>query len=495
MRAFLMSPDADFSSDQQMSPESEDLVSDLGLDRLFDAMAGGDKFVRQVAKAAVLSPVPSAATVIWRQQALSDCLAHPDRVSQLYNVAIEALDAHRRVTFFSFNRSPESLMYSSLQSLGQLCNSLRKLRHLAGQYAPDLGSPAFRRLFSSVLQELDETYLKALEGELKELKFPRGVMMSATLGRANKGAHYVLRKPAVTTLRGRLSRSGARSYSFTVAERDEAGLRALSDLRAKGLNQVANALAQSTEHVVGFFAALRTELAFYLGCLNLERILRAKGEPTCTPRIIDGPGFSTKGLYDPSLSLGLEGQAVGNDVDAGAKELVVVTGANRGGKSTFLRSLGIAQLMMQAGMFVAAEAFSASLCPGVFTHFKRNEDPAMRGGKLEEELARMGKILQELTPGCLLLCNEPFASTNEREGSEIGRQVFLPLVDEGVRVALVTHLFDLADSLHEMGIEQAIFLRAPRQLGALPFRLVVGPPEPTAYGEDVYKRVFGEPPA
>ena len=146
-------------------------------------------------------------------------------------------------------------------------------------------------------------------------------------------------------------------------------------------------------------------------------------------------------------------------------------------------------------MFAPAGAFASGVCPAVFTHFKRDEDLAMTGGKLDEELARMSVAISRISPGCLLLCNEPFASTNEREGSDIGRQVLLPLAHAGVRVVLVTHLFDLADSLHDEGMENTLFLRAPRQAGAPPFKLIEGAPEPTAYGEDVYRRVFGASPA
>ena len=108
------------------------------------------------------------------------------------------------------------------------------------------------------------------------------------------------------------------------------------------------------------------------------------------PRPLAGtaPGCAAEGLYDPCLSLHSQGRAVGNDVsaDEGPDS---GTGANRGGKSTFLRSVGLAQLMMQCGMFVAATSFAAGPCPRVFTHFKRDEDPSMKGGKLDEELARM----------------------------------------------------------------------------------------------------------
>jgi DNA mismatch repair ATPase MutS len=54
-----------------------------------------------------------------------------------------------------------------------------------------------------------------------------------------------------------------------------------------------------------------------------------------------------------------------------------------------------------------------------FTHYKREEDATMTSGKFDEELSRMSEIADEIRPRSLLLCNESFASTNEREGAEI----------------------------------------------------------------------------
>jgi hypothetical protein len=69
------------------------------------------------------------------------------------------------------------------------------------------------------------------------------------------------------------------------------------------------------------------------------------------------PMLSARGIYDVCLTLTMDGSVVGNDVAGDQKALVMITGANRGGKSTLLRSLGLAQLMMQCGMFVPAESF------------------------------------------------------------------------------------------------------------------------------------------
>jgi DNA mismatch repair ATPase MutS len=183
---------------------------------------------------------------------------------------------------------------------------------------------------------------------------------------------------------------------------------------------------------------------------------------------------------------------VGNDISANGKRLVIITGANQGGKSTLLRSLGLAQLMMQAGMFVPANAFSADVCAGVFTHHKREEDRAMTSGKLDEELHRMSEIATHIGPHCLLLCNESFASTNEREGSEIARQVVRAMVDGRVKVLFVTHMFDLAYGFYREALATALFMRAPRESdGHRTFKLADAEPLPTSYGEDSYQRVFG----
>ena len=142
----------------------------------------------------------------------------------------------------------------------------------------------------------------------------------------------------------------------------------------------------------------------------------------------------------------------------------MITGANQGGKSTLLRSLGLAQLMMQSGHVRRCRgSFRASVCSGVFTHYKREEDPTMEGGKLDEELSRMSELVDRITPHPILLCNESFASTNEREGSEIARQIVRAMLARQIKVLFVTHMYDLAHSFHAQQLDSALFLRAQRR--------------------------------
>lgn len=104
----------------------------------------------------------------------------------------------------------------------------------------------------------------------------------------------------------------------------------------------------------------------------------------------------------------------------------------------------------------------------------------------------MSVVVDHVRRGGTVLLNESFASTNEREGSEIGRQVVRALLEAGIRVFYVTHLYDLAQSLHRSEGRTALFLRAERLPdGRRTFRLIEGEPLPTSYGPDLYRRLFG----
>lgn len=107
----------------------------------------------------------------------------------------------------------------------------------------------------------------------------------------------------------------------------------------------------------------------------------------------------------------------------------------------------------------------------------------------------MSVIADLIGPGALLLCNESFASTNEREGSQLAREIIRALTEHGVRIVFVTHLYDLAGSIHDHGDDRVLFLRAQRAPdGSRTYRLCEAAPLPTSYGEDLYRETFGAGP-
>ncbi len=495
MKAFLMYKDQDFDLEREMPPNEQALTQDLALNTLFDAMALGDEFLLEVARKAVLSSLNDPGSILYRQDILKDCVKNSSIIRDIYNVAGESIENRKKHWWAFSSKYPSSILYGSVEALKMFVGQLRKLRNIADEHVDKFDSEGFARFFSMLGRELDDEYFAGIEEHLKELKFRKGVLISAELGKGNKGINYVLHKHQNNkqSFIERIFGQKPPVCTFRLHPRDENGARALSDLKDRGVNLVADALAQSTDHILSFFQMLRTELAFYAGCVNLHEQLVQKGEPTCFP-VSAAPGqrkSSFQGLYDVCLALSVTHKVAGNDVNADQKDLVIITGANQGGKSTFLRSIGLAQLMMQAGMFVPAQSLSCEVCDGIFTHYKREEDTSMKSGKLDEELNRMSDIVNNVGPNSMLLFNESFAATNEREGSEIAQQITNALIEKGIKVFFVTHLYEFAHDLYDKKMENAVFLCAERRNdGARTFRLVEGEPLQTSYGGDLYDIVF-----
>lgn len=498
MKAFLLYEYRDFDVNANLCQQEATLLQDLELSTLFSAMAGGDKFLFDVAHKVLLSAAPvTVDEIFYRQAVLNDCLREPVAARAIYAIAVEALDRETKIHHLGlFRDSPDAVVWRSIEVLEMLVDVLRRLRGMAEQNAQTFRSEGFSTLFATLRHELGDDYLARVTGHIEHLRFRSGILMSAELGTGNKGKNYILRTLAAPkSWWSRLFETRPEGYILQLHPRDEAGARAFSELRNRGLALAATAVGEAVEHILSFFRMLRTELAFYMGCLNLGETLAGYGAPTSLPVPTEaGHGdFRCTELYDICLALGMKRHIVGNDVAGDGRLLTVITGANQGGKSTFLRSVGLAQLMMQAGMFVPAAAFSAEIVSGVFSHYKREEDNSMRSGKFDEELTRMSGLVDLIRPNALMLFNESFASTNEREGSEIANEIVRALLEDNVRVLFVTHMFELAEGFARQQDRRFLFLRAERNTaGERSFKLAEGKPLSTSFGADLYERIFGE---
>jgi len=496
MKVHLLYSSRDFDWGARLPFRHEDLIQDLELATLFAAMADGDKFLYETSAKVLLASVGDPQDIRYRQRVLADCLAQPEVIRQMYAVAVAAL-ADKRQLWGGYGGSfqnPSSNLSGAVSHLETYVARLRQLRQIADDHAGKFRSRGLRALFAALQGDLDDEYFEKVNDALKRLRFRAGVLISAQLDRDNSGTGLVLRAPeqAGRPWAERLGMAPRTAYSFAVSPRDEAGGQILADLTSRGINQVANATAQSADHISSYFTMLRAEVGFYVGCLNLADRLAAKRAPITFPEPdrASPPAFSCADLRDACLELQSTGPVTGNDVEADGKSLVIITGANSGGKSTFLRSVGVAQLMMQCGLFVTAQAYRASVASEIFTHFTREEDSDMTSGRLDDELRRMSVIASRLTPHSLMLFNESFAGTNEHEGSEIGYQIVRALLDADVKVCFVTHRFSFADRFRRQHARSSLFLRAERLAdGRRTYKLAVKDPLPTSHGEDLYYRL------
>lgn len=504
MKPRLLQRDGDVAFDDRLPAARQALVQDLELETLVEAMAQGDSVIRGVAHRVLLDPVGDLATIAFRQQVLRDCLAHPEVPRALYGIAVRTLERRKKV-YWGLARRPESVVQHGIELLWLYLGAFRGLRRVADAHHQRVGGEAFGGLLAAIRRELDDAYLSEIDAHVRALRFRAGVRLSARLSTAGGGTAYLLEPPsarqeavgaALAGLWRALRRDGPHAYTFRLPKSDDSGVRALAELSGRGLERAAEAIKAACDGILWYFRQLRGELAFYVGGLNLHQRLTTLGGPVSFPEPlpVGSRVLSADGLYDASLALTLGDRVVPNDVDADGAELVVITGANQGGKTTFLRSLGVAQLLMQSGMPVPARAFRSSVTTGVFSHFERQEDVRMQGGKLDEELARLSGVVDELAPGATLLLNESFASTNEREGSDLAGQVVRALTESGVRVLFVTHLSQFARGLYDRRTAGVRLLQAERLPdGTRTFRMLEGAPATTSHGEDLYRQVFAVP--
>ncbi len=492
MKVRLLHPDRDAELHAPLSDGDEDLVADLDLTAVLDVMIP-DRQLSDIPRT-VLRPLTDPREIRWRQQVAADAIADPAAMRGLFDLAGRALESQRGSWMYSA-RTADSLLSSSLFALNAVIPSMRELARVARRQLPTAISPGLTALYERLIEELDATYLDEVEAMLSQLRFPGGMVAQAVVtGTAMVGALELLApRTGRRTWRETLGLGVQGRFRFTIAERDDAGARALSELRDDALFDVSTVLAEAAHHVKSFFRQLQWETGFYVGCVQLQQRLDSAGVQRCWPEPLTSTDgiLETTGLVNMSLPVRLGAPPVPNDISGDAPRLVIVTGANQGGKTTLLRSIGCAQLFMQSGLFVAAATYRSELAPAVHTHFRRAEEDSLRSGKLDEELGRMSGIVDRCRSGDLVLMNESFASTDEIEGSYIGGEIIDALLRHGMRVLVVTHFHALAR--HYLDRQGTLFLRAERLPdGGRSFRVLPDTPQATSHGLDVYAKVFGD---
>ncbi len=273
MKALLMYRNRDFDVQQALPWNEPSLTQDLELDTLLHAMAGNDKFLYDVARVALLiGPQNDVDTILYRQEIVKDCLKSPALVRELFDLTGETIEATKRQWWDLSSHYPDSVLYSSMALLESLSGMLRKLRGIAEETGDRFESAAFTTLFAMLRMELGDEYLASIQNYLTELRFRAGVLLSAELGESNEGVNYELRQPPVrepSWLKRMLAKEPP-GYTFHIDPRDEAGAQIVAGMRHRGISRVAIALARSADHVLNFFKLMRAELAFYIGCLNLQ---------------------------------------------------------------------------------------------------------------------------------------------------------------------------------------------------------------------------------
>jgi len=191
------------------------------------------------------------------------------------------------------------------------------------------------------------------------------------------------------------------------------------------------------------------ELQFYLAYLDYIRPLRAAGLRFCYPEVsASSQEVHAAGTFDLALASKLvtgRKPVITNDFRLdGPERIIVVTGPNQGGKTTFARTFGQLHHLAAAGCPVPGSRARLFLPDRIFTHFEREETLAAMTGKLEDDLIRVGDILRNATGRSIVILNETFASTTLHDARFLGTRLLTKLTRLGALGVYVTFVDELA---------------------------------------------------
>lgn len=470
-----------------------DLIKDLNLQWIVRNMAhenyGDVPFIMDVLQ----RPLTNEAQIRKRQEVVMAACEHPDLIVELRKCIVETSEMLEQSIKAIQDSRGKHLMEQTvigihMEGLRGLVTGLGQLHQLIQKYGEVFQNTALQRFVQAFQEEEPEEMFKeqqALTMHLDSFKNKGEILLEAKIGKG-----FQLQDVEVLAVSGKARRvsgglfSGRRGQVITDEEVYQSGVDFTNQVLLELLNQCFPFLQRWQE----LLQTMQRQVMFLAGCAKLYQRGMECGMYFCMPSQEESQAGK---LYELALALQSLEIPIHNTVDLTKYQGIVVTGANQGGKSTFLRSLGIAQVLCQAGMFVPAKSFPLHAYEDIFTHFTRREDATMNMGKFEEELKRMEEILRGAVDNTLILLNESFATTTEVTAFQIAMDLAHICMEHGVTIWMVTHITKFAKELYREKRPEILFLSAGRQAeGEIRFTMYEKIPGDTSYGLELYEQMI-----
>jgi len=477
--------------------EAPDCLADLAVDQIVAAVTAGKDEYNLTSYFYV--PLCDVDAVAFRHEVMQDLEdAHLFEAIKAFARSMREIREHLgRLGQCDYEHQQERWFLDAVDLYGDAVNRL--VGDLSAANCRSRGLQAFRdyvtgyaasERFTSLVAEA-----KRLEAELSTIRYSvliRGLRVEV---RHYTGEPDYSAEVAATFERFR--QGAVKEYAFEFSDSLEMNhveariLDGVAQLHQETFTQLANYRTTNKDFLEPTLVVFDSEVQFYVAYLDYIAPLRKAGLHFCYPRISQ----SHKEVYNhQGFDLALAGKLIGdhaipvcNDFELqGPERIIVVSGPNQGGKTTFARTFGQLHYLASLGFPVPGTKAQLYLPDRIFTHFEREEHMTTLRGKLEDDLIRIRAILDAATPRSLVIINEIFASTTLRDALFLSKNIAAALLALDVLCVWVTFLDELS-SLSEKTVSMVSTV-VPDNPAQRTFKIVRRPADGLAYAMSIAEK-------
>lgn len=440
---------------QRRTVEAPSFFGDLNLDQLVDKVTASWKEY-DLAPFYYAGP-ETFETISYRQQVVQDLedevLLHTIKsFSEQMQTMRKRLDQSKQ---FYYKHASQRVFLGAVEIY---CKAVERLT--LDLCARGVGSPGLLKFRDYLAGYVSSLPIRALVAELESINADFAATKYCLL---LKGDSITVRNPegeadyssAVEETFEKFRRNQGQSYRVDVRE-----MEGVNHIQEQVLEGIARLNPETFEALDVFckvhhdfvdekIARFDREIQFYVSFLTYIERLRGTGLNFCRPKLSQtSKEIAVRNAFDLVLANKLvddKAAVVCNDFSlSGPERILVISGPNHGGKTTFARMFAQMHYLASLGLPVPGTEARLFLFDRLFTHFERAENVTSLRGKLQDDLIRIRHILDQATPNSLIVLNEIFSSTALQDAIYLGQQIFARLSAIDLAGVCVTFLDELA---------------------------------------------------
>ncbi len=479
------------------TPEAPDFFIDLNLDQIVEGITAGKQEYNLTPFFHV--PLRDVDAILYRQEVMRDLedrdvAGKVDAFAKNMRVMRQHLTQAKKL-YYKYQKEKwfldaveiyceavqdfrQDLADCELQSRG-----FRALRDYATEYAQSEG-------FSSLLAQT-----KKLHADLSSIRYC--TLVSGNRVRVRKYESEIDYSADVEETFEKFKQGGVKNYLVEFRNGND-----MNHVEAQVLDCVARLYPEIFQDLDDYcirnagyldetIATFDREVQFSLSYLEFISVLKNAGLPFCYPSVSDtNKEVFNVGGFDLALArkLGVEGASVVcNDFSLKGKErIIIVSGPNQGGKTTFSRAFGQLHYLASLGCPVQGREARLFLFDRLFTHYEKEEDISNLRGKLEDDLVRIHRILCEATSNSIIIMNEIFNSTTLKDAIFLGKKVMERIIDRDLICVCVTFIDELS-SMSEKTVSMVSTVD-PANTAVRTFKIIRKPADGLAYAISIAEK-------